>query len=111
MPAVTVATVTLTSRRRALAATSVVNRNAPSSTRSVATKTLSRRVWTSAIVSWARSPSFIELPSASLISKRAFAPVTTLSFACSSVPAASGARTLRRSIQAGICTASMTAWA
>src|SRR6185503_2898733 len=109
MPAVTVATRMLTSRRRVLCSRSVVNRNAPWATRSAALKMPPLSGSISLISSDPFSPSLTRLPSESLTRARDPAPVFTVSPAFNSMPTASGLRSLPCSTQAGICTPSTTA--
>ncbi len=113
MPAVTVATRMLTSRRLSLASASVVKRNAPSSTLSAARNKPPRSGCRSSSLRDAFSPSFTRLPSASLMYMREPAPVFTSSPPRNCMPGASGMRRMppltARSTQAGICTPSTTA--
>ena len=109
-PAVTFATLMFTSRfPRSFLKISVVKRNAPSPTSSAAANTPSFCCAMSLNLSLAFSPSFTELPSAVLSSRRELAPVRMSSPFCNSMPGASGSRALPRSTQAGICTASTVA--
>src|SRR5688572_11200115 len=108
MPALTCPTRTLTWRLRALAAMSVVKRNAPSSTCSAALNS-SRAGASSVRRRVPFSPSLTTLPSPSLSRTRAPLPLTMASPARSSMPGASGVRLPSRSSQAGICTPSTRA--
>src|SRR6185503_9284325 len=108
IPAVTCDTRTLTSRFLPLPTSSVVKRNAPSSTCSVA---LNRSLpgCISANTRRPFSPSFTTLPSESFTCTRAPPPEKMRSPARSSMPGASGTRLPSRSSHAGICTPSTTA--
>ena len=99
---------TLTSRFFPFPTSSVVKRNAPSRTCSVALNTPFAGC-ISLNTSLPFSPSLTTLPSASFTATRAPLPETMRSPARSSMPGASGARLPSRSSQAGICTPSTVA--